>query len=289
MTHEPLSERIENECNAAARNREPVLLVGTDRSLLERVAHRIHMLSPARLDRNLEERRKQYVSQSCVGEALSPEWANGPRELSEGQNVLSPLEIFIAENDTVHLSDVESSAQLVQRYLVTRIHASEYDVRLIFSSIIDPTGWREEMFPGTDPFLMALRRCFRIDVTDPASGPATGSIGLTVMQDDDGRWIFQLDSKQYPPVNGKADGFRYLKILCDSPDKEFSPKELRDRLKPDRTSPKRADTDRGRVRNAVDLVMDPKKNIPSEVRSHLNKRDGRLKIGTVCVYHSVPE
>ncbi len=138
MTHEPLSERIENECNAAARNREPVLLVGTDRSLLERVAHRIHMLSPARIDRNHEERRKQYVSQSCVGEALSPEWANGPRELSEGQNVLSPLEIFIAENDTVHLSDVESSAQLVQRYLVTRIHASEYDVRLIFSSIIGP-------------------------------------------------------------------------------------------------------------------------------------------------------
>ncbi len=288
MTEEPLPEHIESRCAAAAQNREPVLLVGTDPSLADRVAHRIHTLSGARLDHEFEERKKQCITQSCVGEALSPVGANGPREPSEWQNVLSVLQIFLSENDTVHLSDVESVAQPVQYCLAKELHASEFDARFIFSSTVDPTGWREEMYPGSDPLLMALKQCFRINVTDPASGPAPSSTGLTVKQDDNGRWVFELGAKQYSPVSGKAHGFHYLKILCDSPGIEFSPKQLRDRLKPNRVSPKAADTDRGRVRNAVDLVMDPERNIPFEVRNHL-KKHGRLKTGAVCVYNPVPE
>ena len=143
MTQEPLPERIKNECASAAQSREPVLLVGTDHSLLELVACRIHALTPARQwPPGPELRKKQYVKQSCRGK--SSEWVHGPNELIDKQNVPSPLKIYLADNDTVHLSDVESASDPVASHLITKLHATITEVRLVFSSTIEPAKWRSQ-------------------------------------------------------------------------------------------------------------------------------------------------
>jgi hypothetical protein len=149
MTDKPLPDHIEDLCAAAAQNREPVLLVGTDDTLLERVARRIHTLTPAQAPWP----DKKYDTSSCHRKMAS--W----------------------DNDTVHLSDVEYLDDMV----AYRIVRSLYEVRrarLVFSSTTDPVHWPKKGQKVT--LLRVLRRCLRIDMTVPASDPATDSTGLTV-------------------------------------------------------------------------------------------------------------
>jgi hypothetical protein len=289
MTSTPLPSKAEEACVAAARTMEDVLLVGADPVLLERAARRIHDLTVV----NRRRPRKMYVSDSCRGKG--PDWAVGTdrrvKKIEGGRYVMrymyirARLELYVSDYDTVHLSDVESVSDEAGNEIWCSLYV-DGQARLIFSSTIEPEQWARGT--RTDVLLSELRQLRRLDLGVLADETAPNAPGLTVRQDDEGRWIFKLRDKQYPPVNGRVDGFHYLKILCDSPGREFTPKELRDRMKPNRTSPKGADTDRARVRNAVDLVLDPKKNIPSEVRSHL-VRNRHLRYGTVNVYRPVPE
>ena len=297
MTGAPLPESIANACIALAQTNEPILLVGAGSDLLERVARRIHDL--ASVNRTWPPR--SYVAESCRGKL--PNWATGTTQ--RDIYVQSRLEGYLSYVDTVHLSDVESVSDeggneimaklynvgpvsdFTQKEIMAKLHEGGHiRARLIFSSTVEPEQW-----PGGTPkeaLLGVLRKCRRFNVGAAVNDSVPDPAGLTVEQDDNGRWIFELNGKQSSPVSGKAHGFHYLKILLDSPGKEFTPKELRDRLNPRREPPKIADSDRARVRNAVHLVLDPKKNIPSDVRNHLN-RSGHLKIGTVCVYRPVPK
>ena len=61
----PLPDRLEQECARAGKTRQPVFLVGADRSLLERVAKRIHALTDDSWTVG------QYVSLSCRSSTLS--------------------------------------------------------------------------------------------------------------------------------------------------------------------------------------------------------------------------
>jgi hypothetical protein len=128
MTEEPLPEHIESQCTAAAQSEEPVLLVGTDSSLLERVARRIHTLTPT-------ERKwppKTYAPCSCR--------ANPER-----------LKRSLTDSDTVHLADVERVTGVVAKLLLSR--EPDDRCRRVFSSTVSPAHWPQEGpmaqgFPG---------------------------------------------------------------------------------------------------------------------------------------------
>jgi hypothetical protein len=283
MPHQepPLPCEIEDACAQVARTKRRVLLVGPDFQLLKRAAERIHELS------DIPGNPIPVVVASCKGMPLDlvHRPPGMPAICMHGPGV-SSVENLLRSYHTVLLSDVESIADNVATEIMVMMFAENLQARVIFSSGIDPDQWPT----GTrkEALLNIVREYRRIDVGVSASGEVAdlAEEGLTLRQDDDGRWVFRLAGKTYPPVSGKAHGFQYLRVLCDSPGTEFTPKELRDRISPSRTLPKGADTDRGRVRNALEWVLNPRKNIPSDVRTHLRRS---LKYGAVCVYRPVPE
>ena len=277
QSYSALPDRLEQECLLASKTRLPVLLVGDDRSLLARLALRIHALTDGSWSQcNLQE-------YSCP-----TMWWFWDRHKLDGPfgeiEMPSRASMNLSQEGSIHFSDVQAVKARDAEGLFREMYAPVTVARLIFSSTVAPEEWPRDT--PRESLLGELRTIQRIDVEALVNSVASDPVGLRMQQDDDGCWIFRLDGKVYPPVSGKAHGFQYIETLCGSPGREFSPKELRDQMNPNRSLPIHADSDRARVRKALELVMAPGKNIHSEVRRHLRLR---LRYGTVCVYRPVPK
>jgi hypothetical protein len=101
-------------------------------SLLERVAHRIHTLSPAQLSWP----PPAYVAQSCRGKPLV--WFMGDIE----RGFPSQFQLFLQHNDTFHLSDVQSVGDNMANEILAKLFGTSVPrARLVFSSTIIPEQW----------------------------------------------------------------------------------------------------------------------------------------------------
>jgi hypothetical protein len=120
---------------------------------------------------------------------------------------------------------------------------------------------KEERVPGDRPRenCPSLTDTEVVDETVPRSGP---TVGLSIYKDSEGVWVFCLAGEE-TTRSDEVVLFRYLKILCDNPGKEFSPTELRDAVDPERTRPM-SQSDTRTVRKAWERIG----HLPRPIQAH---------------------
>lgn len=183
---DPLPGELEDACTRAAQTDEDVLLVGSDRSLLERVARRIHHLGnapsplyravscrtiPSDFVRAKTVRRTRMVGVPALLIREMERFESSFRHVEEDVLVPSEMDVCLSTYDTVHLADVESAGDIVlwaiRDLMEHRDAVNGLPARVVASTTADPGQW-----PYV-PLLEDMRRWRRIVVGEaPAGTPA---------------------------------------------------------------------------------------------------------------------